>query len=218
MSNRCRVLLADDHALVRAGIRALLESMPLVEVVGETGDGQDALERVRRDPPDILLLDVSLPGLNGMEVAERIVRMQLPSRVLMLSMHSGPEFVARALAAGAAGYLIKDAAFDELAAAITAVARGGRYLSRDIDQDVVRSFEKQAAQGRSELEVLTPRQRQVLQLIAEGRGTRDIAERLNLSVKTVETHRAQLMNRLGIRDVPGLIRFAIRVGLLQPDS
>ncbi len=218
MSRKYRVLLADDHALVRAGIRALLEAIPLVEVVGETGDGQDALDRVRRDPPDILLLDVSLPGLNGMEVAERVRRMQLPTRVLMLSMHSGPEYVARALAAGAAGYLIKDAAFGELAAAMISVARGGRYLSKDIDEDVVRSFETQAAKGQSELDVLTPRQRQVLQLIVEGRGTREIAQRLHLSVKTVETHRAQLMNRLGIHDVPGLIRFAIRVGLLQPDT
>lgn len=218
MNTRYRVLLADDHALVRAGIRALLESIPLVEVAGETGDGQQALDWVRRDPPDVLLLDVSLPGLNGMEVADRIRRMQLPTRVLMLSMHSGPEYVARALAAGAAGYLIKDAAFDELAAAITSVARGGRYLSKGIDENVVRSFETRAAEGQSELDVLTPRQRQVLQLVVEGCGTREIAERLHLSVKTIETHRSQLMNRLGVRDVSGLTRFAIRVGLLQPDS
>jgi DNA-binding NarL/FixJ family response regulator len=218
MKTRQRVLLADDHALVRAGIRALLEGIPLVEVVGETGDGQDALERVRRDPPDVLLLDVSLPGMNGLEVAERIRRIESPTRVLMLSMHSGPDYVARALAAGAAGYLIKDAAFDELEQAIVVVARGGRYISRGIDQDVVRSFAKQTSSGQSQLQVLTPRQRQVLQLIAEGRGTREIAERLHLSVKTVETHRAQLMSRLGIHDISGLVRFAIRVGLLASDT
>ena len=218
MSARWRILLADDHALVRAGIRALLEDLPYVVVVAETGDGLDALERVRRDPPDLVLLDVSLPGLNGIEVVERIGRLQVPTRVLVLSMHSGPEYVARALAAGAAGYLIKDAAFDELAAAIGSIFRGGRYLSRGIDETVVRSFMVQASRGQSELDILTPRQRQILQLIAEGRGTREMADRLHLSVKTVETHRAQLMNRLGINDVSGLVRFAIRVGLLHPDA
>lgn len=218
MSARWRILLADDHALVRAGIRALLEDLPYVVVVAETGDGLDALERVRRDPPDLVLLDVSLPGLNGIEVVERIGRLQVATRVLVLSMHSGPEYVARALAAGAAGYLIKDAAFDELAAAIGSIFRGGRYLSRGIDETVVRSFMVQASRGQSELDILTPRQRQILQLIAEGCGTREMADRLHLSVKTVETHRAQLMNRLGINDVSGLVRFAIRVGLLHPDA
>jgi DNA-binding NarL/FixJ family response regulator len=217
MSTRQRVLLADDHALVRAGIRALLEGIPLVEVVGETGNGQDALETTRRNPPDILLLDIVLPGLNGLEVAERIRHLQLPTRVLMLSMHSGPEYAARAFAAGASGYLVKDAAFDELATAIAKVAGGGRYLSRGIDEKVVRSFETQAARGQSELGVLTPRQRQILQLVAEGHGTREIAERLHISVKTVETHRSLLMDRLGIHDLSGLVRFAIRVGLTQTD-
>lgn len=218
MSQKHRILLADDHALVRAGIRALLNDIPGIEVVAETGDGLDALERIRRDPPDAVLLDISLPGLNGVEVAERVRRLGVGTRVLMLSMHAGPEYVARALAAGAAGYLIKDAAFDELAAALASVFRGQRYLSRGIDEAIVRSLEGPDAKRPTPLDLLTPRQRQILQLIAEGRGTREIAERLHVSVKTVETHRAQLMDRLGIHDVSGLVRVAIRTGLLPPEA
>lgn len=218
MTARHRILLADDHALIRAGIRVLLESLPDIEVVGETGDGLDAIERVQRDPPDAILLDITLPGLNGLEVAARIARLDVPTRVLMLSMHASPEYAARALAAGAAGYLNKDSAFEELAAALGAIFRGSRYLCRALDADVVRQLEERAARGESGLERLTPRQRQILQLVAEGYGTREIAERLYLSVKTVETHRGQLMQRLGIYDVPGLVKFAIRHGLVPPEA
>jgi DNA-binding NarL/FixJ family response regulator len=218
MTARYRILLADDHALIRAGIRVLLESLPGIEVTGETGDGLDAVERVQRDPPDAILLDITLPGLNGLEVAARIARLDVPTRVLMLSMHASPEYAARALAAGASGYLIKDSAFDELAAALDAIFRGGRYLCRALDADVVRQLEERAARGESGIERLTPRQRQILQLVAEGYATREIAERLFLSVKTVETHRGQLMQRLGIYDVPGLVKFAIRHGLLPPET
>jgi DNA-binding NarL/FixJ family response regulator len=215
---RRRILLADDHALVRAGIRALLEGLPGVEVVGETGDGLDAVERVRRDPPDVILLDITLPGLNGLDAAARIARLGVPTRVLMLSMHASPEYAARALAAGAAGYLNKDSAFDELAEALDAVGSGRRYLCRAIDPDLVLRFEERAGRGGSELDVLTRRQREILQLVAEGLGTRQIAERLFLSVKTVETHRGQIMQRLGIFDVPGLVRFAIRNGLVPSEG
>ena len=218
MTEPMRILLVDDHALVRAGIRALLESLPGLEVVGECGDGLAALERVRRDPPDVVLLDVTLPGLSGLEVVSRVARMGVPTRVVMLSMHASAEHAARAFAGGAAGYLNKDAAFDELATALAAVREGRRYLCRAIDAQSVREFEQRAAAGGSELQALTPRQRQVLQLIAEGHGTRQIAERLYLSVKTVETHRAQIMQRLGIHDVPGLVRCAIRNGLLPPEG
>lgn len=215
---RRRILLADDHALVRAGIRVLLQSLPGIDVIGETGDGQDALNLVRRDAPDAILLDVTLPGLNGLEVAARIARLDVPTRVLMLSMHASPEYAARAFAVGAAGYLNKDSAFDELATALDAVCAGRRYLCRAIDPALVGEFERRAGSGGSELELLTPRQRQILQLVTEGLGTRQIAERLNLSHKTVETHRAQIMQRLGIHDVPGLVRFALRNGLLPPES
>lgn len=218
MTTLRKVLLADDHALVRAGIRSLLESLPGVQVVGETGDGLEAVELVRRNPPDVILLDVTLPGLNGLEAAARIVQLGVPTRVLMLSMHASPDYAARAFAAGALGYLNKDAAFDELSEAIEEVCAGRRYLCRAIDDDVVRELERRVGSSATGTNVLTPRQRQILQMIAEGQGTRQIAERLFLSVKTVETHRAQLMQRLDIHDVPGLVRFAMRNGLLPPES
>jgi DNA-binding NarL/FixJ family response regulator len=218
MSIRRRIFLADDHALVRAGIRALLDTIPGMDVIGEAGDGQAALDAVRREVPDAILLDVTLPGLNGLDLAQRINQLGLGTRVLMLSMHAGPEYVARALAAGARGYLLKDAAFDELEVALQTVFSGGRYLSRGIDAAVVKRFEQEARRGGGELEVLTPRQRQILQLIAEGCGTRNISERLHVSIKTVEAHRAQIMDRLGIHDVPGLVRFAIRTGLVDPEG
>ena len=210
--------MADDHALVRSGIRALLESLPGVEVVGETGDGLEAVEMVRRNPPDVILLDVTLPGLNGLEAAARIARLDVPTRVMMVSMHASPEYAARAFAAGAAGDRHKDSAFDELSTAIDEICAGRRYLCRAIDPGLVERHEQQAGERLTGLDVLTPRQRQILQMIAEGHGTRQIAERLVVSVKTVETHRAQLMQRLGIFDIPGLVRFAMRNGLLPPEA
>ena len=218
MAWRRTVLLADDHTLVRAGIRSLLETIPGIEVLAETGDGQEALDLVRARNPDLLLLDISLPGMNGLEVAGRIRRLGLGTRVLMLSMHAGPEYVASALRAGAAGYLIKDSAVAELEKALERVFHGREYLSESIDAEVVHGFLKSRTSPGEELSVLTPRQRQVLQLIAEGHSTREIAERLRISVKTVETHRAQLMERLGISDVPSLVRLAVRTGIVAPDS
>jgi DNA-binding NarL/FixJ family response regulator len=213
-----RVLLVDDHALVRAGIRALLETLPRIEVVGETGNGLEAVRLARELAPDAVLLDITLPGLNGLEVTARVARFGTNTRVLVLSMHASPEYAARAFAAGAAGYLNKDSAFDELAAALEMIGAGRRYLCRAVDAVQVAEIEKRAAKGSSGLDLLTPRQREILQLVAEGHGTRQIAERLFLSVKTVETHRAQIMQRLDIHDVPGLVRFAIRHGLLPPES
>jgi DNA-binding NarL/FixJ family response regulator len=212
-------MLADDHALVRAGIRSLLETLPGVEVVHECGDGLEALDAVRREPPDAILLDITLPGLNGLEVAARITHLGVPTRVLMLSMHHSPEHAARALAAGASGYLNKDSAFDELATALDAIFSGRRYLCRALNEDLVLGLERRVNDGesKSELELLTPRQRQILQLLAEGHPTRQIAERLFLSIKTVETHRGQIMQRLNIFDVPGLVRFAIRNGLVSSE-
>lgn len=214
-----RMILADDHELVRAGIRAIVNGFDNVSVEAETGDGKEAFDLVRRLQPDVLLLDVTLPGLNGLEVAERVARLEhCETRVLMLSMHAGPEYVARALQAGASGYLLKDSAVEELASALEAVLAGRRYLSRGIDAAVVEAFLAAGVGEGALLAVLTPRQREILQLIAEGTSTRDMAERLFVSVKTVETHRAQIMERLGIRDVAGLVRFAIRAGLISPDA
>lgn len=212
-----RALLVDDHALMRAGIRVLLDELPGFRVVAECGNGLEALALARRELPDVLLLDISLPGLNGLEVVQQLSRNMPDLRVLMLSMHAGPEYVARALEAGASGYLLKDSAFDELAAALQAVCSGRDYLSGAIDADVIERFVQTAQRGQSALDVLTPRQRQILQQIAEGCGPRQIAQNLNVSVKTVEAHRAQLMDRLGVHHVPGLVRFAIRVGMISPE-
>jgi DNA-binding NarL/FixJ family response regulator len=214
----CTIILADDHELLRAGIRSLLSTFPSVSVIAETGDGKEALALASRLEPDVLLLDISLPGLNGLEVVARTRKLELRTRVLMLSMHAGPDYVARALQSGASGYLIKDSAVDELSAALEAVLMGRRYLSQAINQDVVEGFLSAGKSAEEDLAVLTPRQREILQLIAEGASTREIAERLHVSIKTVETHRSQLMARLGIFDVPGLVRLAIRTGLITTEN
>lgn len=215
-----RVVLADDHQLVRAGLRALLQSFADVQVLAECGDGHEALAVVDRTQPDVLLLDITLPGLNGLEVAQRVPRLSPHTRVLILSMHTGAEYVAQALRAGVAGYLVKDSAVDELRVALDSIRAGRPYLSPAISQAVLQGYLRTGEHppDRAALDPLTPRQREILQLIAEGHSTRDIAARLGLSVKTVESHRAQLMDRLDIHDVPGLVRFAIRAGLVSAES
>jgi len=212
-----RILLADDHTLVRAGIRALVETIGGATVVAETGDGREALDLIERHRPDIALLDISMPGLNGLEVAQRVRRASATTRVVVLSMHANEGYVAQALKAGVSGYLLKDAATAELALALAAVSRGDTYLSPAISRQVVERFLQGGEPATSPLAVLSDRQREILQLIAEGRSTKEIASDLGLSAKTVETHRAQLMERLGIRDVPGLVRLAIREGLVSSE-
>lgn len=215
-----RVVLADDHALVRAGIRALLENIEGVSVVAEAGDGRAALEAVAEHQPDVVLMDIAMAGLNGLEAAARITREHPATRVVILSMHASEEYVLRALQAGAIGYLLKDADTAELELAVRAAARGEAYLSPAVSRHLIADYVRRVGQDLQlaeplshGLNLLTPRQREVLQLIAEGRTTREIARLLNISVKTVETHRAQLMERLDIHDVAGLVRYAIRAGL-----
>lgn len=209
-----RVLLADDHALVRAGIRALLQNLDGVTVVAETGNGAEVLELARAHRPDVVLLDISMPGLGGLEVSAQL-RDALPDvRVVMLSMHANEEYVLQALRAGAAGYMLKDSATAELELALKAVMQGETYLSPPISRQVVEGYVQRVGAEQTASDNLTPRQRQVLQLIAEGHSTKEIAHRLNLSVKTVETHRAQLMERLQIREIAGLVKYAIRHGLV----
>ena len=209
-----RILIADDHTLVRAGLTSLIARLPEMEVVAEAADGRQALRMVRDLQPDIVLMDIAMPGLNGLESAERIHGIHPKIKIIILSMHASEEYVAQALKAGASGYLLKDAATAELEMALKSVSMGQFYLSPAISRQVVDNFLRGGPTG---IELLTPRQREILQLIAEGKGTRDIAETLHLSVKTIETHRAQLMERLDIHDVAGLIRYALKKGLITAD-
>ena len=213
-----KVLLADDHALLRKGIRAVLAALPGVDVVAETADGREALSLIERLQPDVAVLDVTMPGLNGLEVAVRTASVAPRTKVLILSMHAGEAYVAQALRAGVAGYLLKDAADDELPMAVKAIARGDVYLSPKISRQVVERYVKSASAEPDPLAGLTTRQREILQLVAEGKSSKEIAALLELSVKTVESHRGQIMERLGVHDVTGLVRFAIRVGLVSPES
>lgn len=213
--NSFRVVLADDHALVRAGIRALLEKLPGIEVVAEANNGREALELIKKRAPNLILLDISMAELGGLEALPRIVKDFPAVKVLILSGHANEEYVLRALRCGAAGYMLKEAAAEELELAIKAVAQGKTYLSPSVSRTVVESYLQRA--GGEAGEQLTARQREVLQLIAEGKNTKEIAGTLDISVKTVEAHRLQLMARLNIHDVPGLVRYAIRSGLVSSD-
>ena len=212
-----RVVLADDHTLFRAGLRALLEQLPDVQVVAEARDGREAVHMVETHHPDLVLMDIAMPGLNGLEATRRLVKAFPAIRVLILSMHKSEEYVWQALRAGAVGYLLKDAELAELALALTAVTRGETYLSPPISKHLIRKYVQRVGGEGTTLERLTPRQREILQLIAEGYTTKAIAQRLGLGVKTVETHRTQMMERLGIHDIAGLVRYAIRMGMALPD-
>ena len=218
-----RILLVEDHTLVRAGIRALLQELGNVEVVAETGDGNDALRLVAKELPDIVLMDIAMPGLNGIEAAGRIKKEYPQVKVIILSMHANEEYVLQSLRDGASGYLLKDAGPVELELAIASVMRGDTYLSPSISKQVIADYiarfdrkPKESEVNLGAFEILTSRQREILQLVAEGHTTKDIAVRLNVSVNTVETHRSQLMERLDIHDVAGLVRYAIREGLVRP--
>lgn len=212
--NPTRILLVDDHALVRAGIRALIEGKPGIEVIAESGDGLEALRTIEELHPDLVLLDITIPSINGFEVLEQITNQYPQTRVIILTVHEGTEYAMRALRAGAAGYLPKSAATIELEDAISAVSQGGTYLSHEISQKTLFEY-AQSRTPQDLLASLTNRQREILKLIAEGQSTKEIGSQLNISVKTVESHRAKLAEKLGIHDVAGLVRFAIRIGLIQ---
>lgn len=214
-----QVLLVEDHTIVRKGLRALLEGQSDILVVGEAEDGRQALEQVQQLLPDVVLMDIGMPGLNGLE-ATRQIKHQFPkTKVVVLTMHTNAEYIFNVLQAGASGYLIKQAATEEVISAIRAVYRGESFLSPSISTKVIEEYLRRA--GRTELvdpfERLTSREREVLQLIAEGHSTQEIAALLYVSGKTVETHRARLMEKLDIHTVAELTQYAIRKGIIKLD-
>ncbi|HUF19753.1 MAG TPA: response regulator transcription factor [Burkholderiales bacterium] len=213
-----RVMIVDDHTLVRAGIRMLLSAIANVEVVAEASDGSEAVAGIAKYRPDVVLMDLSMKDVGGLEATTRIKAEHPDTRILILSMHANEEYVLQALRAGASGYLLKEAATAELEIALGAVSSGETYLSPPVSRAVVDGYISRTAGEPGAEDGLTPRQRQILQLIAQGLGTKEIAYKLDVSVKTVETHRAMLMERLDIRDVAGLTRYAIRQGLISADD
>lgn len=213
-----RVLLCDDHTLVRAGIRALVLETHDATIVAEADNGREAVALAKQHRPDLVVMDISMRELNGIEATAQI-RAELPqTRVLILSMHTTEDFVRRALKAGASGYLVKDSAPLELTMAIEAIGRGETYISSRVSKTLLSGLvDGRPPQAESSLDALTPRQREILQLIAEGKSTKEIAFTLSVSVKTVETHRAGLMERLRIHDIAGLVVFAVRHKLISVD-
>lgn len=211
-----RVVHADDHAVVRAGIRAMLEGLGGIEIVGQATNGREALALVEQHQPDVLLIDISMPEMNGLEATTRVVKEFPNVRVIIISMHDAEEYVWQALKAGATGYLLKDAAPSELDLAIKTVLNGQTYLTSSVSKEVVETYMQRLGTEANVADVLTPRQREILQLIAEGKALKEIARLLHLSVKTVETHRTMLMSRLDIHDTAGLVRYAMRRGMIPP--
>jgi DNA-binding NarL/FixJ family response regulator len=208
-----RTLIADDHALVRAGIRALVEKIEGVTVIAEAGKGSEAIDLIRELKPDVVLLDITMPDGNGFDVLLHVQRNCPHTRVIVLTVHEAGEYAIRALREGAAGFLPKSAASTELEQAIHTVVRGERYISPETSRKTVLEYGK--GTRTDQFEALSPRQKEVLRLIAQGRTTKQIARTLEISVKTVESHRSQLMERLDIHDVAGLVRYAILVGLID---
>jgi DNA-binding NarL/FixJ family response regulator len=213
---RIRVLIADDHALMREGIRALLRGSDDVEVVGEASDGREAIDRCQRLRPDVVLMDVAMPGLGGLEATLELRRLMPEVRVLVLTQYDDREYVARFLKAGVAGYVLKKAAGSELVAAIRSAHRGGLVLDPEIARDAV-DLSRPPAESAAEdpYDTLTEREKQVLKLVAEGSSSKDVAQVLGISVKTAMTHRENLMEKLGLHNRTELIRFAVRRGVIR---
>lgn len=212
-----RILLADDHPIFRKGVRSLLDAEPSVQVVAEVGHGLGAVEAARTQKPDVVVIDVSMPGMNGLEATRRITDERPGVKVLCLSMHSDKRFVETAFRSGARGYLLKECALEDLVTAIHTVVAGQIYVSPGLANTVLEGYGTEG-DGGSALSVLTPREREVLQLLAEGHSSGDIATRLHVSVKTVSTHREHLMEKLGTHSLAGLTKFAIREGLTSSEE
>lgn len=208
-----KVLVADDHKVVREGLRTLIEKQPGMEVIAEAENGRMALKLIKKLSPDIALMDIAMPDLNGIEATRQIVAEAPGTKVIALSMHSDRQFVTRMMSAGASGYLLKDCAFEEVARAIRSVMARQTYLSPEIVSIVVKAFLRRSEPSDSMLSVISPREREVLQLIAEGKTTKQIALRLHISAKTVDTHRRNIMDKLDIHSIAELTKYAIREGL-----
>ncbi|HTS61330.1 MAG TPA: response regulator transcription factor [Candidatus Acidoferrales bacterium] len=212
-----RVLLADDHILIRAGLRMVVDAHPDLTVVGEANDGREAVAMSAKLKPDVVVMDVGMPSLNGIEACRQIQTESPGTQVAMLSMHSDEGYVLRALKAGAKAYLLKDSAEADLASAIRAVAAGKSFFSPAVGkvllEDYMRKLQRTGAEDSYEL--LTPREREILQLVAEGKSSKEIANLLDLSVYTVETHRARVMQKLNLRGIPELILYAVRKGIIS---
>ncbi len=215
--NTIRVILADDHTLIRAGLRMVIEAQPGLTVIGEADNGRDAVELAQAQKPDVVVMDIGMPGLNGIEAAHQIHAAQPEVQIVMLSMHSDEGYVLRALKAGAKAYLLKDSAEADLARAIHAAAAGKSFFSPAVGkvllEDYMRKLQRSGAEDSYDL--LSPREREILQLVAEGNSSKDIANLLNLSVYTVETHRARIMQKLNLRGIPELILYAVRKGIIS---
>ena len=213
-----KLVLADDHAVVRAGIKAMLEGLGGIDIVGQGTNGREACALVEQHQPQLLLMDISMPELNGLEATARVVKDFPNVRVIILSMHTSEEYVWKALQAGATGYLLKDAEPAELDLAIKTVLSGQIYLTASVSKQVVEAYMQRMGGESTVADVLTPRQREVLQLIAEGKALKEIAQILHVSVKTVESHRTLLMDRLNIHDTAGLVRYAMRRGMISSET
>ncbi len=212
-----RVFIADDHAIVRDGLISLLQSESDISVVGNAANGREAIREIERLKPDIVVMDIAMPELNGIDAAEQLREQGSLTRVIFLSMYSTSEHVFRALQAGAQGYLLKESAGTELVKAIHVVINGNRYLSQKITDSVVNDYirDSDSVRKKSPLNLLSPREREILQLVAEGRSSTEISKLLFLSIKTIETYRSRLMAKLDIKDIPSLVKFAIQQGLIS---
>ncbi len=213
-----RIMLVDDHTLVRAGFRSLLESLPDVEIIAEANNGYDAIEMVKKLHPDLVLMDIAMPGINGLETTERIIKEFPDVRVILLSMYTNEEYVLEAVRMGASGYIVKDADAAEFEMAIRSVAGGGSYLSPSISKHVINGLRRAESGAEDAPRQLSPRQREILRLIAEGCTTKEIASRLGITLKTVDTHRTQMMRDLNIHNIAGLVLYAVRIGLVKTDT
>jgi two-component system response regulator NreC len=216
---KIKVVVADDHTILRQGIKALLDNQEGIEVVGEAKDGREAIKTIEELLPDVILMDIAMPGLNGLEATRRIKKKFPKVKVVVLTMHANEEYIFQILNAGADGYLVKEAAFQDLISAINAVHRGEAFMSPSISKKVMTDY-IQRAQGEEKVgfDTLTTREREILQLVAEGNSNKKIAEALFISPKTVETHRAHIMDKLNIHDRAGLIKYAIRKGMINLDK